>query len=393
MFSDPTFDYMSFELASRDPTFDRLYDVHTDGLAGSLLYDLSRADARRHFVPAPALAPPHFQFTFSLDCPTEEIFDELHKMLSVREPADPLVVPQLFYPNFHREERECEMEEPVEAVAPALTTTPDMYMYYESADDSSSVTGSGWDSDSDDGDSYATYASDVEAASSPRVICPLPSRAASTSSLPASQPRRGRAPKSTPTASRAVTKKRAAPKKSVSGPRKRTAISTSTSAGPVAAALHTRTRSVTPVASTSDTSTPDIIVPRNYMYLVLLGCTPTPSGGMRCHKTGCPQVTLNFADMGRHVLTHDRATAQLFCRGCPKTFARIDSLRRHLKKKGSSHTTRARRALLVKFKAQEYVKEMYALLLEDSATPNMITSTQNALDAQFRSFVADSPQH
>ncbi|KAJ7756532.1 hypothetical protein B0H14DRAFT_2635127 [Mycena olivaceomarginata] len=136
-----------------------------------------------------------------------------------------------------------------------------------------------------------------------------------------------------------------------------------------------------PVASSSTLPRPldNDIVPQKYWYLLEMGCTPTPSGGLHCYSPVCTQVTKNCADMDRHVKKHRRAEAQVFCSGCPKTFARKDSLERHVLRKGSLHTTPQRRALLVTFNSQEETRAMHELLLEPSSTQGTIRHMQNSL--------------
>ncbi|KAJ7176934.1 hypothetical protein C8R46DRAFT_1213504 [Mycena filopes] len=376
---------MSFELISNDPFAGRLYDDDATGLVGSSLYDESRTDAvgDRDFVLFPAPAP---DYPFDPELFTEKVLDHLDEY-SVY-PDDPWTQsPRSLSPCTHTEgvEGEDEDEEPVEVVA---STSAAAVSEYEDEAESSS-----------DNDLASGSDDDYPATPARRTIRPLPQRVVSASSPPTSQPIGARTRVSA-TASRAVTKKRAAPKKRASGPRKRAAISTSTSVGPVAVPIPTRSGSPTPSTSDTSTTAPDIIVQRKSKYtyeeLVEMGCTPLANGGMRCYYESpvCLHVTNNSGDMGRHVVIHDRAGTQLFCKGCPGTFARIDSLMRHFRKKRSespSHFTAARRALLVDFKAQEDVVEMYALLLEPSSTKRMIRRTKAALDQQFEDFVAANP--
>ncbi|KAJ7127310.1 hypothetical protein C8R43DRAFT_1211185 [Mycena crocata] len=89
-------------------------------------------------------------------------------------------------------------------------------------------------------------------------------------------------------------------------------------------------------------------IPDHYLYLLEQGCTVV-GRGMLCNVGGCRQVTRNFADMERHILIHF-PDLRVSCHGCPGTFSRGDALKRHLQKKGSSHTNATRKAFLVKFK-------------------------------------------
>ncbi|KAF7324944.1 hypothetical protein MKEN_00536800 [Mycena kentingensis (nom. inval.)] len=72
-----------------------------------------------------------------------------------------------------------------------------------------------------------------------------------------------------------------------------------------------------------------------FHYMLLLGCRPVPSNTayMTCHIPGaCDQrgVHKRAHDMARHVESHFREELALCCTGCPLTFARDDSLARHL---------------------------------------------------------------
>ncbi|KAJ7176941.1 hypothetical protein C8R46DRAFT_1246149 [Mycena filopes] len=376
-------DSMSFELISNDPFAGRLYDDDATGLVGSFLYDESRTDAvgDRDFVLFPAPAP---TCTVDLDFFTDDVLDHLDEYSEY--PDDPWTqLPRPLSPYTHTEEVEGKEEEPVEVVASTSAAAVSEYEYEDQSSSDNEVA-----SDSDD---------DYRATPARRTIRSLPRRAVPASPLAASQPIGARTQVSA-TASRAVNKKRAAPKKRASGPRKRAAISTSTSVGPVAVPIPTRSGSPTPSTSDTSTTAPDIIGQRKSKYtyeeLVEMGCTPLANGGMRCYYESpvCLHVTNNSGDMGRHVVIHDRAGTQLFCKGCPGTFARIDSLMRHFRKKrlsSRSHFTAVRRALLVDFKAQEDVVEMYALLLEPSSTKRMIRRIKAALDQQFEDFVAANP--
>ncbi|KAJ7131434.1 hypothetical protein C8R44DRAFT_774828 [Mycena epipterygia] len=79
---------------------------------------------------------------------------------------------------------------------------------------------------------------------------------------------------------------------------------------------------------------------------------------MLCNIRGCTQRTSSIADMGRHIVVH--FDDYIPCTGCPKTYARPDSLARHMQKAGDAHTSDARVKFLETFNDLPAVVEMNA---------------------------------
>ncbi|KAJ7041615.1 hypothetical protein C8F04DRAFT_1301073 [Mycena alexandri] len=368
---------------------DRLYDFQTDVFAGSTLYDLLRAEeTARVFVPRAAPAPVLPKFDLSLQT-VEEIFADLHEACSPPSSDDPLVLPpRPFYPYDPAETEETEEEE---AAAPVAIVEPAAVPMYESEDSSSES-----ESDSEYCGGCQSDAESLAETSTPRVLCALPGRVVPKSSLPASHHRA--APLSvalTPTPS---SKKRKARKPRMPAAKKRAVPGTSTSSAPVAVAVRPATTTVTP--DDEDLPPPPHAdrVPQNYWSLLRLGCIPLPSGGMSCYKvsSGCPLSTKNFADMKRHVLTHNRAATQVHCVGCPQTFSRDDALKRHVDKSVSTHTSAHRRNLLVTFNEQQEIAALRETRPLPSASDNEVTQfykkLNKSLNSKFDAFLKENRQ-
>ncbi|KAJ7778991.1 hypothetical protein B0H16DRAFT_1448541 [Mycena metata] len=363
-----------------------LYDFETNVLSGSILYDALRADeTARASVPRAAPAPVVHDFDMSLET-TEEVFADLEAACSARPSDDPLVMPpRPFYPYDPAETAETDSEEearePMPPPAPVAKVDQPAVPTYES-DDSSSDSES--DSDSDDYDEALTETN------TPRVICALPGRVAPKSSLPAPRPRA--APlsvDSNPTPIR-TSKKRAAPKARVPAGAKRAAVSTSSSSCTVAVPVLLAT-----TASDGEDLPPFAErVPEAYWYLLRMGCIPLANGGMSCYKasSGCQNATKNFADMKRHVLTHNRAKTQLYCVGCPQTFSREDALKRHVASKGATHTSVQRRDLLVTFNEQAEIAALRDALpsADDKEITKFYKGINTTLKLKFEAFVKEN---
>ncbi|KAJ7754713.1 hypothetical protein B0H14DRAFT_2979108 [Mycena olivaceomarginata] len=91
----------------------------------------------------------------------------------------------------------------------------------------------------------------------------------------------------------------------------------------------------------------DDTVPAGLQKILDLGCTLAGSKTVACYFPTCDH-TCAYGDMGRHIQIHDRIAAQCFCDGCPRSFARLDSLTRHTKSRNSGHFTPERKAFLKK---------------------------------------------
>ncbi|KAJ7754731.1 hypothetical protein B0H14DRAFT_2979143, partial [Mycena olivaceomarginata] len=91
----------------------------------------------------------------------------------------------------------------------------------------------------------------------------------------------------------------------------------------------------------------DDTVPAGLQKILDLGCTLVGSKTVACYFPTCDH-TCAYGDMGRHIQIHDRIAAQCFCDGCPRSFARLDSLTRHTKSRNSGHVTPERKAFLKK---------------------------------------------
>ncbi|KAJ7202045.1 hypothetical protein GGX14DRAFT_463590 [Mycena pura] len=131
------------------------------------------------------------------------------------------------------------------------------------------------------------------------------------------------------------------------------------------------------IANGSTLPPESITVPEGFHYLFHLGCRLAGGGGMVCNFERCTHRTVNFADMTRHVLTHYRDEVMFACSGCPITFSRADSKRRHLKShKGCVKVDPARRALIPVFKALPHVKEFCEQLEAASSHRIVILSKQ-----------------
>jgi hypothetical protein len=86
------------------------------------------------------------------------------------------------------------------------------------------------------------------------------------------------------------------------------------------------------------------------------GATLSTKGDIvHCNLDNCSHTTDCIADMIRHreVLAHafidtgfGKPVKRHPCFGCPKRFTRVDSAKRHMLKKGPSHTHKARELLL-----------------------------------------------
>ncbi|KAJ7182966.1 hypothetical protein C8R43DRAFT_17720 [Mycena crocata] len=98
-------------------------------------------------------------------------------------------------------------------------------------------------------------------------------------------------------------------------------------------------------------------IPEQYLYLRDMGCTLV-SGGILCNIGGCTRRMARIQDMDRHVLTH--FPAPWTCTGCPCTFARKDSWRRHHQReeKNGDHFTAAREVMVGPFNALPTVIQM-----------------------------------
>ncbi|KAJ6564399.1 hypothetical protein B0H19DRAFT_1258852 [Mycena capillaripes] len=130
-----------------------------------------------------------------------------------------------------------------------------------------------------------------------------------------------------------------------------------------------------------------------YHHFLAKGCTVKGKGlkcnnvievkGLKGRRTTkkCGHVTGNYGDMERHLMIHSRAESELFCIGCPKSFARKDALERHLFNKGSSHTRPARKAFLLVFNSLPQVMDIKAQCPRTNT--RVITAMEKELDNMF----------
>ncbi|KAJ7933563.1 hypothetical protein B0H13DRAFT_2306680 [Mycena leptocephala] len=125
-------------------------------------------------------------------------------------------------------------------------------------------------------------------------------------------------------------------------------------------------------------------VPENYQFLVDMGCT-VDGRGMLCNIRGCPQKTGKFADMKRHIVTH--YPHRLACQGCPGTFARADSLKRHEEQRGWKHFTEDRVAFMTIFMALPTIKRMRVQCAHDNFSQGRLNKE---LEAMLKARLADS---
>ncbi|KAJ7131379.1 hypothetical protein C8R44DRAFT_774747 [Mycena epipterygia] len=100
---------------------------------------------------------------------------------------------------------------------------------------------------------------------------------------------------------------------------------------------------------------------------------------MLCNIGGCTQHTGNFADMDRHILTH--YPRRLPCLGCPATFARTDSLKRHVKRSTDGHRSAARKALVVSFNELPCVIKMRGECPEEKKAYETLNKDLNSMFA------------
>ncbi|KAJ7220814.1 hypothetical protein GGX14DRAFT_676112 [Mycena pura] len=226
--------------------------------------------------------------------------------------------------------------------------------------------------DEDDGDDSADSDYENPSAWKKRQTRPLPRRAAGASSSTSVTSRASRrhlaSSASNPSAAPSSSLTAAPVKRKIAqflGPRatKKAAVVSSTAPSPshvVSCAVpfaddNAAEPSAVRAVPAPRSSVPDDF-PARYQHLVDLGCT-VEGRGMTCHQPGCFQRTGTFADMSRHMLTHfpDRK----WCPGCPMSFARNDSLKRHcLDSARAGHTSAERKAFLRTFMQRADVAQL-----------------------------------
>ncbi|KAJ6481424.1 hypothetical protein C8R47DRAFT_588291 [Mycena vitilis] len=104
----------------------------------------------------------------------------------------------------------------------------------------------------------------------------------------------------------------------------------------------------------------------SYYPFLRLGCTQG-AGGVTCNIGGCKRTTKCFGDMSRHVpATHFRVETdrKYACDGCPRSFARQDSLARH-NRNNPTHSSADRQSLLKAFNRTRPVIGMRAACASD----------------------------
>ncbi|KAJ6513605.1 hypothetical protein C8R47DRAFT_616035 [Mycena vitilis] len=235
-----------------------------------------------------------------------------------------------------------------------------------------------WDADSEDEyemkvaeDSRAAVAFEATAAARP--LCPLPGRPIPQGSALSTASRAARASPAvavipTATVSNAAppsaSKKRKATRAAGPAASQRRAVGEATTTRlsvpciptPIPDSLRIKNRESIPyLVGITDDGLPLVPGYENVEYrfhgLFRLGCTAPAldkdlnelKGMAQCYA--CEHYGA-FADMWRHVLTHQRPMSEVFCSGCPRSFARGDSLKRHAKRKGGAHSSAARKAFL-----------------------------------------------
>ncbi|KAJ7182921.1 hypothetical protein C8R43DRAFT_1116534 [Mycena crocata] len=336
---------------------------------------ISRIDAR----PADRVPRPYFGPGTNLDEEsTEDIFADLYRSLQPPRSTGPLdpQLPPFIPPDFSEDDASDDYPAPppsrtVRDVSEPRYYTPESGLERDEESDEDS------DYDSDDERCAAECAAILDAKDSvpvgpmvPRVVLPLPRRVSPEASpAPASRrsTRRSSSPASSDYSPTPNPRKRK-PASKAKPPRraaKKAAVASSTSPD------HPVALPVVPVAAGPVGPPPPnhTAVSPNYWYLLDLGCTPyvAPDGaqGMLCNfkdtpeSPPCPRVvTCSLVVMGRHMLTHE--PAPLECEGCPVTFAREDSLKRHykqLQEKGNyaAHMSKERKAFLVEFRQRPEV--------------------------------------
>ncbi|KAJ7309221.1 hypothetical protein DFH08DRAFT_487588 [Mycena albidolilacea] len=100
-----------------------------------------------------------------------------------------------------------------------------------------------------------------------------------------------------------------------------------------------------PAAEKLSPASNDNTVPARLQKLLDLGCTLVGSRTVACYFPTCEHMCA-YGDMGRHIQIHDRIAAQCFCEGCPRSFARLDSLTCHTKSRNGENFTPERKAFL-----------------------------------------------
>ncbi|KAJ7131327.1 hypothetical protein C8R44DRAFT_871825 [Mycena epipterygia] len=206
----------------------------------------------------------------------------------------------------------------------------------ESGDESEPESDS--DSDGDDDALDSDFEERPKLQTRARAIRPLPRRVTLKVSLPPSTCRAASLPTPAPATAASPSKKRKAVR--TAGPRatKQAAVASPTSDVPAAVPV---------LLGCADPPAAVRGVPAHYEHLSELGCTLL-GRGMLCNIDGCTQRTSSIADMGRHIRVH--IPQRLSCDGCPQTYSRPDSLKRHVhKNRSGGHCSDARVEFLATF--------------------------------------------
>ncbi|KAF7369347.1 hypothetical protein MVEN_00263300 [Mycena venus] len=408
-------------------------DLDDTVFAGSMLYDLQAADASLDAFAAftvPRVAPLGMG---NLDLESvEDIFADLHAALSVRAPPHPLVLPEREFRPFDPAEvadtpppsptwrvpgiAEMEgafvalsdltnedgllddTEEARETLERAAITSEAVLLARAAHEDT-------WadfaDSDSDsDFDPGNVQDSDFKQ----RPTCSLPARVLPKSS-PSSKTRRatkkGRrtaASAAPPSASLVTTttgKKRKAKQAKAPAAAKRKAVSPPSSTTTSSTNTHTSTSehlaSMPVIPGYTDDNLPPpadahLIEPK-YYFLLRLGCTFNDKGQIECFR--CQKASNLVSDIGRHVGIHFRSDTEKFCSGCPQSFSRDDSCKRHEARQAKrGHLSAERKAFLAKFEELQIVVAKRAEC--DYASIESVMAMNKALAAMFEELFAAS---